>query len=69
MKPRNKIKKMTSAGFKKMYMANTVNETAALLGCSRGNVLYHAKKQGITGIKKSGCVRKVGIGNRLKARP
>ena len=61
MKPRNKIKKM--------YMANTVNETAALLGCSRGNVLYHAKKQGITGIKKSGCVRKVGIGNRLKVRP
>ena len=61
MKPRNKIKKLTRAGFKKLYMAHTLNETAAILKCSRGNVLYHANKQGITGIKKSGASRKLKI--------
>ena len=61
MKLNKKIKRFTKAGFKKLYMENTVNALAKMLGCTRGAVLYHAKKQGITGIKKCGCVKKIDI--------
>ena len=66
MKLKKKIMRFTAAGFKKLYLSMTVNALAKKLGCSRGAVLYHAKHQGITGIKKTGCVRKIGIGNRQK---
>lgn len=66
MKTSKKIKRMTAAGFKKLYLSMTVNALAKKLGCSRGNVLYHAKHQSITGIKKPGCVRKMEIGKRVK---
>ena len=66
MKLNKKIKRFTHAGFKKLYMENTVNALAKVLGCSRGAVLYHAKKQGLTGIKKSGCARKISIADKPK---
>ena len=56
------IKTMTAAEFRELYLNNTLVKVAKILRCSRGNVLYHARRHNLLGIKNhGGPVQKIRI--------
>ena len=62
MKTNNKkVKDITAAAFKKMYLHTTAREMAAQFGVTRGAIIYHAKRLKITHIKKSGRAKRLNI--------
>ena len=48
------IKTLTAAEFRELYLNNTLVEVARILRCTRNNVLYHARRHNLTGIKGRG---------------
>ena len=48
------IKTLTETEFRDIYLNNTLVKAAKILGCTRNNVLYHARRHNLIGIKGRG---------------